>query len=45
MPQSEKLAVAGSAIDPVCRISVDITTAKHISEHGQIRYFFCSAGC
>jgi Cu+-exporting ATPase len=36
---------AGTAIDPVCGMTVDIATARHKSEHGGTAYFFCSAGC
>ncbi len=36
---------SGEAIDPVCRMTVDIATAKYMSEYkGQLVYF-CSAGC
>jgi P-type Cu+ transporter len=45
MPQGDKPAVAGSAIDPVCGMTVDTATAKHISEYHHQNYYFCSAGC
>jgi YHS domain-containing protein len=31
--------------DPVCNMEVDETTAKYISEHKGIKYFFCAPGC
>jgi P-type Cu+ transporter len=40
-----KPSTGGSAIDPVCGMTVDIGTAKHISEHRHQNYYFCSAGC
>src|SRR5258706_5892219 len=33
------------AIDPVCGMKVDPTTAKFKSAHLGKEYFFCSAGC
>ena len=35
----------GSAIDPVCGMTVQVKTAKHIAEHKHQNYYFCSAGC
>jgi len=35
----------GRAIDPVCGMAVDPTTAKHMADHGGRRWFFCSARC
>ncbi len=34
-----------SATDPVCGMSVDVETAKHVSEHEGETYYFCSAKC
>ena len=34
-----------TATDPVCGMSVTVETAKHTSEHGGARHYFCSAGC
>ena len=34
-----------AAKDPVCRMSVDPTTAKHSLVHDGRTYFFCCAGC
>ena len=33
------------AIDPVCGMTVDKSTAKHRTEHDGKPYFFCGAGC
>jgi xanthine dehydrogenase accessory factor len=35
---------AGAA-DPVCGMRVEIQTARHTSEYGGERYFFCGPGC
>ena len=32
-------------LDPVCGMTVDPATASHSLEHGDRRFFFCSAGC
>ncbi len=45
MPHNDKPVAAGRAIDPVCGMTVEIATAKHISEHHDKNYYFCSAGC
>ncbi|MGD9671577.1 MAG: heavy metal translocating P-type ATPase [Hyphomicrobiaceae bacterium] len=34
-----------SAIDPVCGMTVNIATAKHVLEHKGQDVYFCSAGC
>ena len=31
--------------DPVCGMSVNPATAKHIHEHAGKNYYFCCAGC
>ena len=33
------------AVDPVCGMEVETTTARHVTEHGGERYFFCCPGC
>lgn len=35
----------GSAVDPVCHMSVDPTTTPHHAEHAGTSYHFCAAGC
>ena len=34
-----------TATDPVCGMSVDVETAKHVSEHEGETFYFCSAKC
>ncbi len=34
-----------TAIDPVCRMTVDTATAEYRSVHDGKPYYFCSAGC
>jgi P-type Cu+ transporter len=36
---------AGNAVDPVCGMSVDIKSAKHIADHQGEAHYFCSGGC
>ena len=33
------------AIDPVCNMTVEIATAKYVSEHQGQKAYFCGAGC
>jgi P-type Cu+ transporter len=33
------------AIDPVCGMSVDIATAKHVADHQGETHYFCGGGC
>jgi len=35
----------GTALDPVCGMTVNKETAEHRSVHGGRTYYFCSAGC
>jgi Cu+-exporting ATPase len=41
----ERPAPSGEAIDPVCGMTVDIASAKYMSEYEQEMYYFCAAGC
>ncbi len=34
-----------SAIDPICHMTVDIATAKYVSEYEGQKVYFCCAGC
>jgi len=34
-----------TATDPVCGMSVDVETAKHVAEHEGETFYFCSAKC
>jgi xanthine dehydrogenase accessory factor len=36
---------SGQALDLICHMSVDIATAKHMSEYKSQLYYFCCAGC
>ena len=36
---------AGSAVDPVCGMKVEIATAKHRADYQQQTYYFCGASC
>ena len=36
---------AGTAVDPVCGMTVEIATAKHIADYQQQTYYFCGASC
>jgi Cu+-exporting ATPase len=38
-------APAGSAIDPVCGMTVDIATPKHSRAHGGSTWYFCGKHC
>ena len=40
-----KPAPTGEAIDPVCGMTVDIASAKYMSEYEGQLYYFCAAGC
>ena len=42
---ADAAAAHGSAIDPVCGMTVDPAASPHRSDHGEVRYHFCSAGC
>lgn len=41
----QKEAPSGTAVDPVCHMSVDIRTAKFMSEYDGEVIYFCCAGC
>ncbi|MCB0153715.1 MAG: YHS domain-containing protein [Anaerolineae bacterium] len=36
---------SGEALDPVCGMTVEIATAKYMSEYEGQLYYFCAAGC
>lgn len=36
---------SGEAIDPVCGMTVDIASAKYMSEYNGQLYYFCAPGC
>jgi len=41
----EKENLMTTAIDPVCKMEVEIDTAQYKSKHAGQTYYFCSAGC
>lgn len=47
--QAQAVAVAEEivteAIDPVCGMSVEIATARYVSEHNGTKYYFCARSC
>jgi xanthine dehydrogenase accessory factor len=43
--QPDATEAAGTAIDPVCGMEVEIATAQHRLEHVGRTFFFCCAGC
>ena len=44
-PVFQKEKPMTTAIDPVCKMEVEIETAQYKSEHAGEMYYFCSAGC
>ncbi|MFH0815789.1 MAG: YHS domain-containing protein [Methanobacteriota archaeon] len=34
-----------TAIDPICKMTVDEKTAKWVSEYEGQKYYFCAPGC
>jgi Cu+-exporting ATPase len=38
-------AIAQSAVDPICGMTVEIATAKYTHVHENTTYYFCCAGC
>ncbi len=45
-PETHAAAAApGTAIDPVCGMTVKVATAKHTHEHAGATYYFCNPGC
>ncbi len=44
-PQLPMTAVPLEAIDPVCGMTVEIATARHLATYAGQTYYFCAAGC
>jgi Cu+-exporting ATPase len=44
-PQAETMQDAKTAIDPVCGMKVNPTTAKNVLDHDGRTYFFCNPKC
>jgi YHS domain-containing protein len=42
---TQKENLMTTAIDPVCKMEVEIETAQYKSEHAGEMYYFCSPGC
>ncbi len=47
--QAQAVAVAeeivAEAIDPVCGMSVEIATARYVSEYNGVKFYFCARSC
>jgi xanthine dehydrogenase accessory factor len=41
----EPAPATATAIDPVCGMSVDVATARHVGQHQGRDYYFCNARC
>ena len=41
----EDNVLEGTAIDPVCGMSVQIENAKYVAEHDHSQHYFCSSRC
>ena len=44
-PQPHETLPEGTAIDPVCGMTVAMEGARHTSEHQGRTYYFCGKGC
>jgi YHS domain-containing protein len=33
------------AIDPICKMTVEESTAKYVSKYNGKKYYFCAPGC
>jgi xanthine dehydrogenase accessory factor len=44
-PKGESLEQRAEAADPVCGMMVEMSSARHVVEHGGGRYYFCCSGC
>ena len=36
---------AETSVDPVCGMDVEVANARHVTEYGDRRFYFCCAGC
>lgn len=43
--EAPEVEAPATAIDPICGMTVEIATARHVAEHGGRSYYFCGAGC
>jgi xanthine dehydrogenase accessory factor len=44
-PAKAAAEAPATAIDPLCGMTVEIASARHVAEHGGRTYYFCGAGC
>ena len=44
-PPGSRIAQPATAVDPVCKMDVDVQTARHTAEVGGMMYYFCCAQC
>jgi xanthine dehydrogenase accessory factor len=44
-PAEESVEQLDEATDPVCGMLVEVASARHVTEHGGTRYYFCCSGC
>jgi xanthine dehydrogenase accessory factor len=44
-PPGSRIAQPATAVDPVCKMDVDVQTARHTAEVGGQMYYFCCAQC
>jgi len=44
-PAVEAATVPATAIDPICKMTVAIATAKHVAEWNGRTWYFCCGGC
>ncbi|MBI3176602.1 MAG: YHS domain-containing protein [Chloroflexi bacterium] len=44
-PQAIPTPGPGEALDPVCHMIVEITTARYKSEYNGQTFYFCAPGC
>jgi xanthine dehydrogenase accessory factor len=44
-PMPVPLTAMATAVDPVCRMQVDVATARHTAELDGVTYYFCCANC
>ncbi len=43
--QTTEVIELETAIDPVCKMEVEIATATWTSDHGEVHFYFCAPGC
>lgn len=43
--REESAGIAEEAVDPICKMTVEVATARHASEFGGKTYYFCCQAC